>query len=86
MPRGIGVATHGKSLSHVVSKPGVRLVGSGKGKGKTVDDARGNGRTRAKPRVKYKDDKGNAWTGRGATPKWLAAYEAEGRNRGDFAV
>ena len=44
------------------------------------------GRERAKPAVKYRDDKGNTWTGRGATPKWLAAYEAEGRNRSDFAV
>ncbi|MBZ9975518.1 H-NS family nucleoid-associated regulatory protein [Mesorhizobium sp. BR-1-1-10] len=46
----------------------------------------GNGKTRAKPAVKYKDDKGNSWTGRGATPKWLAAYEAEGKKRDDFLV
>ncbi|MHB9435416.1 MULTISPECIES: H-NS family nucleoid-associated regulatory protein [unclassified Mesorhizobium] len=26
------------------------------------------------------------WTGRGASPKWLAAYEAEGQNRSEFAV
>ncbi|WP_352919827.1 H-NS family nucleoid-associated regulatory protein [Mesorhizobium sp. M1182] len=45
-----------------------------------------SGKTRVKPPVEYKDDKGNTWTGRGATPKWLAAYEAEGRNRSDFAV
>lgn len=44
------------------------------------------GAQRAKPAVKFRDDKGNTWTGRGATPKWLAAYEAEGRNRSEFAV
>jgi hypothetical protein len=36
------------------------------------------GKTRAKPPVKFKDDKGNTWTGRVvATPNSLAAYEAE---------
>lgn len=44
------------------------------------------GSQRAKPAVKFKDDKGNTWTGRGATPKWLAAYEAEGRSRSEFEV
>ncbi|TGT42759.1 H-NS histone family protein [Mesorhizobium sp. M8A.F.Ca.ET.165.01.1.1] len=43
-------------------------------------------RTRAKPAVKYRDNKGNEWTGRGAAPKWLQAYEAEGKNREEFAV
>jgi DNA-binding protein H-NS len=43
-------------------------------------------RTRAKPAVKYRDSKGNEWTGRGAAPKWLQAYEAEGKSREDFAV
>lgn len=42
------------------------------------------GKTRAKPGVKYKDDKGNTWTGRGAAPKWLATYEAEGKSRDQF--
>jgi len=46
----------------------------------------GNGKTRSKPPVKFKDDKGNSWTGRGATPRWLAAYEAEGKTRDQFAV
>ncbi|WP_352463105.1 H-NS family nucleoid-associated regulatory protein [Mesorhizobium sp. M0062] len=49
----------------------------------------GGVRTRAKPAVKYKDDKGDkgdTWTGRGATPKWLAAYEAEGKSREQFLI
>jgi hypothetical protein len=44
----------------------------------------GGGKTCAKPAAKYKDDKGNSWTGRGATPKWLAAYIAEGKSKDDF--
>jgi DNA-binding protein H-NS len=46
----------------------------------------GNPRKRASPAPKYRDDNGNTWSGRGATPKWLAAYEAEGRKREDFAI
>jgi DNA-binding protein H-NS len=45
-----------------------------------------SGGARAKPPVKYRDAKGNTWTGRGATPKWLSAYEAEGRKREEFLV
>jgi DNA-binding protein H-NS len=36
--------------------------------------------------VKYKDDHGTEWSGRGLPPKWLKAYEAEGRRREDFLV
>jgi DNA-binding protein H-NS len=36
--------------------------------------------------VKYKDDHGNKWTGRGLPPKWLKSYEAEGRKREEFLV
>jgi DNA-binding protein H-NS len=35
---------------------------------------------------KYRDDKGNRWTGRGQSPRWLTAYEAEGRNREEFRI
>lgn len=46
----------------------------------------GNGKSRGPAAVKYRDDKGNQWTGRGNPPKWLAAYEAEGRSRDEFLV
>lgn len=36
--------------------------------------------------AKYKDDQGNAWTGRGLKPKWLTAALAAGRKIEDFAV
>ena len=32
--------------------------------------------------VKYADDKGNKWTGRGRPPLWLVAAEKAGRKRG----
>jgi DNA-binding protein H-NS len=36
--------------------------------------------------VKYRDDKGNAWTGRGRPPLWLVAAEKAGKNRDSFLV
>jgi DNA-binding protein H-NS len=36
--------------------------------------------------VKYTDDKGNTWTGRGRPPLWLVAAEKAGRKRESFLV
>jgi DNA-binding protein H-NS len=36
--------------------------------------------------AKYKGPAGEAWSGRGLTPKWLKALEAQGRNKSEFAV
>lgn len=36
--------------------------------------------------VKYRDAKGNTWTGRGNKPRWLAAALAEGKKLDSFAV
>jgi DNA-binding protein H-NS len=36
---------------------------------------------------KYKDPATDTtWSGRGAAPKWLKAYEADGRNRDEFLI
>jgi|KBSSwiStaDraftv2_1062776.scaffolds.fasta_scaffold501269_2 DNA-binding protein H-NS len=35
---------------------------------------------------KYRDDKGNAWTGRGRVPLWLVAAEKAGRKRESFLI
>jgi hypothetical protein len=34
--------------------------------------------------AKYRGPNGEEWTGRGRTPGWLAAFEAEGRSRDEF--
>ena len=49
------------------------------------------GKGRAKPgkkvAVKYRDEAGNAWSGRGLQPKWLkAALAATKKTLADFAV
>lgn len=36
--------------------------------------------------VKYRDDAGNTWTGRGNKPRWLVAALASGKTVEDFAV
>ncbi len=53
-----------------------------------------NGRRTRKPRddtgakraAKYRGPNGEEWSGRGRMPNWLAALEAEGRNREEFLI
>jgi DNA-binding protein H-NS len=53
---------------------------------------KGGGRKKSGPRkgkrvpVKYSDDKGNKWTGRGRPPLWLVAAEKAGKKRESFLV
>jgi DNA-binding protein H-NS len=42
------------------------------------------GDTGAKRATKYRGPNGEEWSGRGRTPNWLAALEAEGRGRDEF--
>jgi DNA-binding protein H-NS len=36
--------------------------------------------------AKYKGPNGEAWSGRGLTPKWLSTLVAQGRTKDEFAV
>jgi len=59
-----------------------RPAGSGKKtKGKGKPKLAGK-----KVAIKYRDDKGNTWTGRGKTPRWMADAEKAGKNREQFKV
>jgi DNA-binding protein H-NS len=40
----------------------------------------------AKRAAKYRGLNGEEWSGRGRTPNWLAALEAEGRSREEFLI
>ena len=42
--------------------------------------------TRGPAPIKYKDEAGNTWTGRGKTPRWLVDAENAGKKRSQFAV
>ena len=36
--------------------------------------------------VKYQSPEGRKWSGKGRVPKWLQAFEEQGRSRGEFLV
>ena len=36
--------------------------------------------------VKYRDEAGNTWTGRGKTPRWLVEAEKAGKTRESFKI
>ncbi|MES2510160.1 MAG: H-NS histone family protein [Pseudomonadota bacterium] len=36
--------------------------------------------------VKYRGPNGEAWSGRGLTPRWLATLLSQGRNKDDFLI
>jgi DNA-binding protein H-NS len=36
--------------------------------------------------IKYRDETGNTWTGRGKTPRWLAEAEKAGKTRDSFKI
>lgn len=44
------------------------------------------GRRKARAAVKYRDEAGNTWGGRGPRPAWLRAALASGKSLADFAV
>ncbi len=63
--------------------------GRGKGAAKAAKPAGGR-RTSAnkgtKVAAKYKGPNGEAWSGRGLPPKWMAALLAQGRKKEEFAI
>ena len=55
--------------------------GKGGARGRRVSKLAGK-----KVPVKYRDKKGNRWSGRGQTPRWLREAEAAGVKREEFLV
>jgi DNA-binding protein H-NS len=69
------IAKHGLSLSEVQQAFALGKVGTK------------HRRTADRPvPIKYKDAKGNTWTGRGRTPLWLVAAEKAGKKRHTFLL
>ena len=71
----------------------VGKVRSTKGKAKVAKvgkTASGKANKREKPvsvvAAKYRGPNGETWSGRGLTPRWLAALLAQGKTKDDFAV
>lgn len=59
---------------------------AGKRAGAVKPTARGRSARRGPVPVKYRDDSGNTWTGRGNRPRWLVAELASGKKLDDFLV
>ena len=92
---GVTVADLGEDAG--ARRRGSKGAAAGGGKGASKDASKGGAgdaaqapkapRTRAKAPVKFRDPQtGDAWSGRGRTPKWLEAHEKAGRTRAEFAV
>ena len=48
--------------------------------------AKGVKKTAQKVAVKYRDENGNTWTGRGKTPRWMADAEKAGNKREKYLI
>ena len=70
-------------VKHAFSSKRGRPAKATKGNKKTKRISKLQGK---KVPVKYKDDKGNKWTGRGRAPKWVTEAEKAGKDRSEFAV
>ena len=76
----------------LMKKLGVSVADLGKGGAaasapseKKTSKAKGGG-TRGPAPVKFKDEAGNTWSGRGKSPRWLVEAEKAGKTRDQFAV
>lgn len=69
------------------AKPGkVAKTGRGKGKAVSVKPARASKKAGTVVAAKYRGPNGETWSGRGLTPKWLAALIAQGQSKESFAI
>ena len=80
------IATYGITASDLgltASKPKARAAAKTPGK-KTA--AKKKGKSKKARVVRFRDDAGNTWIGRGPRPKWLTDALAAGKKVEDFAV
>lgn len=79
-----------KERSHIEGKLSeLRALGGGDvgDRGRTNGKPDGRKRKRGKAPVKYRGPKpGERWSGRGLTPRWLAAYIKQGKKKESFLV
>jgi DNA-binding protein H-NS len=61
--------------------------------GFNLDELLGEGATKHRgsragstARIKYRDNNGNTWSGRGLMPKWMKEATANGKTKDDFLV
>jgi DNA-binding protein H-NS len=76
----------GVTMADLAETPTAKVVkrGSRRGRPRKADAAPKKPATKIP--VKYRDANGNAWTGRGKTPKWIVDAENAGATRDKFKV
>jgi len=86
------ISHYGLTVEHLFGGKGVKV---GKGRATKVRSARGAVARPArqtspikgtKAPIKYRDNNGNTWSGRGSQPRWLRAAVASGKKIEDFAA
>lgn len=77
---------HGAKASKGAPRAGARSGASGKGAGRRKRTSGGkDGRAVVKPKYRHPES-GATWSGRGHTPRWLAAEIKSGKQRDSFLI
>jgi DNA-binding protein H-NS len=76
----------GITLKDLQSAKPIKATKVGRGKGSTAKPANANKKSGVPVAAKYIGPNGETWSGRGLTPKWMAALIAQGQTKESFAV
>lgn len=77
----------GVTVADLTEEPAAPVKGRrGRKPGSSTSAAKTGRKAGSKVAIKYRDDQGNTWTGRGKTPRWLADAEKAGANREQFLI
>jgi DNA-binding protein H-NS len=76
----------GVTVADVSETPAAKAVKSGRRRGRPKKADAATRKPAMKIPVKYRDANGNAWTGRGKTPKWILEAEKAGKSKEQFRL
>jgi DNA-binding protein H-NS len=79
----------GITIKDLQSAKPMRGAKGGRGKamaGRTAKAAKSSKKSAQPVSAKYRGPNGETWSGRGLTPKWLAALIAQGQTKESFAI
>ena len=86
------VVHYGLTVEHIFgsksgkSSPAKKTKAAGKGAATKARPVRRSPNKGAKAPIKFRDDSGNEWSGRGSQPRWLRATLESGKKLEDFSV
>lgn len=76
----------GVTMADLAETTAAKAVKSGPRRGRPREADAAPKKPATKIPVKYRDADGNAWTGRGKTPKWIVEAEKAGKKRDEFLI